>query len=181
MASSVEQIDADGDALLILTRPNAPLTGGHVPLWPDHLPDHGPPEFKLDKLVLSSLKISNPAEGALETTGSSEAEDSVSERKSTTTPDIAPPVRMRLSSKHLTLASEYCRAAFAHDYAETKAESGYAYTLTAETWDHEALRVVMHVIHGQTRKVPRKVSLDMLAKIAVIVDYYKCHEAVDFF
>ncbi|GKT61104.1 hypothetical protein ColTof3_08443 [Colletotrichum tofieldiae] len=39
----------------------------------------------------------------------------------------------------------------------------------------------MNVIHVQARDVPRKVSLEMLAKIAVIVDYYKCHNAIHFF
>ncbi|KAK2005681.1 hypothetical protein LZ32DRAFT_633432 [Colletotrichum eremochloae] len=95
--------------------------------------------------------------------------------------DTTPAIRMRLSSKHLTSASEYFRAAFAHDYMETKVESGYTYTITAQGWDQEALRLIMNIIHGQTQNVPQKVSLEMLAKIAAIVDYYKCRNAIHFF
>ena len=48
----------------------------------------------------------------------------------------------------------------------------------AEDWDTEALVIVMNVLHSHYRQVPKKVSLEMLAKIAVIVDYYKIHEAL---
>ena len=36
----------------------------------------------------------------------------------------------------------------------------------------------MNVLHSHCRQVPRTVSLEMLAKIAVIADYYKIHEAL---
>ena len=39
----------------------------------------------------------------------------------------------------------------------------------------------MNIIHGHTRKVPRSVSLEILAKFAVLVDYYECFEAVEVF
>jgi len=38
--------------------------------------------------------------------------------------------------------------------------------------------IVMSVLYSHYRLVPKKVSLEMLAKIAVIVDYYKIHEAL---
>lgn len=37
----------------------------------------------------------------------------------------------------------------------------------------------MRVLHGLNREVPRKITLEMLAKIAILVDYYQCHEAVE--
>jgi hypothetical protein len=39
----------------------------------------------------------------------------------------------------------------------------------------------MNIIHGRTRKIPRWVSLETLAKIAVLVDYYECLEVVEVF
>ncbi|KXJ93463.1 hypothetical protein Micbo1qcDRAFT_161478, partial [Microdochium bolleyi] len=39
----------------------------------------------------------------------------------------------------------------------------------------------MNIIHGRTRKTPRSVNVEMLAKIAVLVDYYECFEVVDMF
>ena len=45
--------------------------------------------------------------------------------------------------------------------------------------DPEAMLIVMNIIHGRTRQVPRRVDLDMLTKIAVLVDYLECHEAIE--
>ncbi|KAK4450583.1 hypothetical protein QBC34DRAFT_274939, partial [Podospora aff. communis PSN243] len=48
----------------------------------------------------------------------------------------------------------------------------------AEDWDAEALVVAMNVLHSHCHQVPKTVSLEMLAKIAVIIDYYKIHETL---
>jgi hypothetical protein len=53
--------------------------------------------------------------------------------------------------------------------------------ITAEDWDADAFLVVLNIFHVQNRKTPRTVSLETLAKIAVVVDYYECHEAVEIF
>jgi len=39
----------------------------------------------------------------------------------------------------------------------------------------------MSIIHGRNQQVPRVISLELLAKIAVLADYYDCHEAVEVF
>lgn len=39
----------------------------------------------------------------------------------------------------------------------------------------------MHIIHGHNRQVSRLVGLELLAKIAALVDYYACYEAVEVF
>lgn len=45
-------------------------------------------------------------------------------------------------------------------------------------WDAGALQILMDVIHGRTREVPKVISLETLAKIAILVDYYECLEVV---
>ncbi|KAL6801688.1 hypothetical protein J3E68DRAFT_447690 [Trichoderma sp. SZMC 28012] len=90
-------------------------------------------------------------------------------------------IRFQLSSKHLTLASEYFRKMMANDWKETTPAEGYSFVVTAEEWDQKALLILMNIIHGRTTKVPLTISLEMLAKVSVLVDYYKCHEAVEFF
>ncbi|KAL7795057.1 hypothetical protein V8C37DRAFT_375434 [Trichoderma ceciliae] len=95
--------------------------------------------------------------------------------------DDKPEVRMRLSSKHLILASAYFQKLAANGWKETTPQDGYTYVVTTEEWDEEALVALMNIIHGRTAKVPRVVSLEMLAKISVLVDYYQCHETVEFF
>ncbi|KAG9253428.1 uncharacterized protein F5Z01DRAFT_623717 [Emericellopsis atlantica] len=90
--------------------------------------------------------------------------------------------KMRLSSQHLILASDYFKSALTKGFAESVPESGeFAHVVRAENMNLEALRLVMSIVHGQTHQVPRKISLDLLAKVAVVVDYYKFHKAVDFF
>lgn len=41
--------------------------------------------------------------------------------------------------------------------------------------------ILMMIIHGRTRAVPRKLSLKRLSEMAVLVDYYECYEAVELF
>lgn len=102
-------------------------------------------------------------------------------REAKSAPAGIPEVRMRLSSKHLTLASRYFQKMTESNWKETTPEDGYAFTATAEEWDEQALLILMNIIHGRTAKVPWTIDLDMFAKMAILVDYYECHEAVEFF
>lgn len=43
--------------------------------------------------------------------------------------------------------------------------------ILAQDWDEKALLVLTNIIHGQTRPVPRRVTLEFLAKMTVLVDY----------
>ena len=49
--------------------------------------------------------------------------------------------------------------------------------ITAESWDIGALLILLHAIHNKYRQIPRKLTLEMLAKVAVIADYYECKES----
>lgn len=90
-------------------------------------------------------------------------------------------VRFRLSSRHLILASPYFRAMLTGPWEENCSRTGSMYTTTASDWDEEALTILMDIIHGHSEKIPRSISLELLAKIAVLVDYYKCHKIVKFY
>lgn len=199
MSARPDDIDAGGDALLVLENPRSSWRlGGNRQFWNDLLPKHRSRESKVSEDHLESALINaeldtlnemphKPTKQSedFERAGSrpegEEAQMTQEQSRQLKPSANASDVRMRLSSKHLTLASEYFRGASAHGYAETKAGAEYTYVFMARGWDKDALRIVMNIIHSQTRSVPRKVSLDMLAKIAVVVDYYKCHNAVDFF
>lgn len=50
---------------------------------------------------------------------------------------------------------------------------------TLEDWDREALLNVLNVLHTRNQNVPRQISLEMLDKIAIIVSYFECCEAVE--
>lgn len=90
------------------------------------------------------------------------------------------PVTFNVSSHHLKLASPVFKAALTGGWAEGVATKEGHYKIDAEDWDAEALRIVLYVIHGRNRHVPPTVTLEMLCKIAVIVDYYQLCEALRF-
>ncbi|KAF7557844.1 hypothetical protein G7046_g5963 [Stylonectria norvegica] len=151
-------IDPDGDTILILRNPNAPFA-----VWdesaepPDALAQAKPPTSTTDTKQ-ATAEPGSPAKSP--------------------TPEE---VRMRLSSKHLALASEYFARMLKGPWQEASADADEKaeYVVHAEDWDEEALLTLMNIIHGRTRVVPREVDVRFVAKIAVLVDYYKCHEVVD--
>lgn len=51
--------------------------------------------------------------------------------------------------------------------------------ITADSWDIEAFLILLHIIHGRYYQTPRKITLETLAKVAVLADYYDCREALD--
>ncbi|KAF5604850.1 hypothetical protein FPCIR_703 [Fusarium pseudocircinatum] len=48
----------------------------------------------------------------------------------------------------------------------------------AHGWSPEALLLVLKVIHGMNDEFPRVISVEFLAEVATIVDYYQCQSAV---
>ncbi|KAK8075647.1 hypothetical protein PG997_010310 [Apiospora hydei] len=75
-------------------------------------------------------------------------------------------IRFRLSTKHL-------------DIIRGGEKEGNVSTIEASGWDPDALLILMEIIHGRHRGVPRRPGLEKIAKIAVLVDYYGCHEVVE--
>ena len=88
-------------------------------------------------------------------------------------------IRFRVSSKHLTLASSVFKAMLAREFKEgaTLRSTG---TIDLHLPDDHpaALLICLNIVHGDSKKVPRKVDLRMLAEIAIIVDKYELHNAV---
>jgi hypothetical protein len=50
--------------------------------------------------------------------------------------------------------------------------------ISAEDWDEEAFVVLMNIFHLRNKRVPRAITVDMLAKIAVLADYYECGDSI---
>jgi hypothetical protein len=88
-----------------------------------------------------------------------------------------------VSSRHLALASGFFKSALAKDgwlEGHPSAEDG-KYHLSTADWDPEAFLILLRIFHLRNRDVPRSLTLEMLARIAVLVDYYRCSEAVEIF
>jgi hypothetical protein len=90
------------------------------------------------------------------------------------------PVTFRVSSQHLIQASSVFKATLTGGWKEGSTTAGGCHEINAEDWDVEAMRVVLSLIHSRTSSIPRTVTLEMLSKIAVLVDYYKLHDALHF-
>ncbi|KAL7787629.1 hypothetical protein V8C43DRAFT_288664 [Trichoderma afarasin] len=167
MGLTFYEIDPSGDTLLILQNANAPFAV---------LPSSGPQAKQKASDSTPDDKTTSKAQDA-----DSKPKEEGSKPKDA---DSKPTVQMRLSSKHLTLASKYFQKMTANNWKESKEvtpEVGYSYVINANDWDEKALLLLMNIIHGRTSKVPRYIDLELLAKIAVLVDYYQCHEAVAFY
>ncbi|KAI4679832.1 hypothetical protein J4E81_010236 [Alternaria sp. BMP 2799] len=92
-------------------------------------------------------------------------------------------IHYHVSSRHLILASAAFKRMLARDgFAESvRNEADGLYHITAHDWDAEAFLIVLRIVHGRNKLIPREVSLEMLAKIAVLEDYYNFGEALDVF
>ncbi|KAL4995494.1 hypothetical protein BDV10DRAFT_174621 [Aspergillus recurvatus] len=87
--------------------------------------------------------------------------------------------RIQVSAKHLILASPVFKKILAGwKESVTYRQKGSA-EITVESWDLEAILILLRAIHGQNYRIPRKLTIELLAKVAVIADYYDCREAVD--
>ncbi|KAL5346669.1 hypothetical protein ACLOAV_008376 [Pseudogymnoascus australis] len=90
-------------------------------------------------------------------------------------------VYLRVSSKHLILASAMFRNMLSSDkFSEGQGLHSKGSLIIRLPDDSEALITLMYIVHGMTKAVPRKVTLDTLTKLAILVNYYQMHEAVGF-
>lgn len=98
------------------------------------------------------------------------------------TPDSPIEKHYLCSKKHLTLACRRAAKLFSSQFKEASAEPDGLYHWKFEgIFNAKAFKLVLKIIHGKTRDVPRSVKLDLLADIATIVDDLECYEAVAFF
>ncbi|KAG2000978.1 hypothetical protein GB937_010638, partial [Aspergillus fischeri] len=72
--------------------------------------------------------------------------------------------RIQVSAKHLILASSFFKKLLKGAWKESHLD---------------ALLILLCVVHGQYYHVPRKITLETLAKVAVLASYYDCREDLD--
>ncbi|CEF79652.1 hypothetical protein SNK03_007492 [Fusarium graminearum] len=88
-------------------------------------------------------------------------------------------VRMLVSGKHLELASPIFKTMLTGPFTEGKADSSGVRWITASDWDPEAFKIVLTIMHGYHRDVPKSLRFNLLVMIAMIVNYYDCLESVE--
>ncbi|KAB8206372.1 hypothetical protein BDV34DRAFT_224425 [Aspergillus parasiticus] len=91
----------------------------------------------------------------------------------------SPSLHIRVSSKHLTLASSQFRRTFQHGFKEgTELRSAGHVEVPICAWKPLPFLLLMAILHGQNQLVPRKLCWRHLTEMAVLVDYYECYKAV---
>ncbi|KAF4994660.1 hypothetical protein FGRMN_5657 [Fusarium graminum] len=141
-------VDPDGDTLLILYHPDAPFA------------------------ICGAEKMWPNTLPQYQSTESKEHEESVIPTSVPSALDIAssdtsksPQPETEKEVQRYKLCSHFL-----------KRTCSYFSGLMSGEW--QAVLIVMNILHHNIKAVPRTLTLEMLAKIAVIVDYYGCHEAV---
>ncbi|RYP42997.1 hypothetical protein DL768_010139 [Monosporascus sp. mg162] len=90
-------------------------------------------------------------------------------------------ITFHVSSQNLIQASPVWKTALTGNWKESSVTANGCHEINTEGWDTEAMFIVLSIIHSRTSSIPRTVTLEKLSKIAVLVDYYKLHEALHFF
>jgi len=163
-ADEIHVFDIQGDVLLKLVRHAEVDEESDTPSPPPPPPDEAAPA------------VQEPDEDAQPDDDSVHSDDSASSAGALTD------VHMRVSSKHIILASSTFRSMLGPGFEEgqrLRTEGSTDIALGDD--DPDAFEILLNIIHGLTRKVPRSVSLEMLTKLAVLVNYYQMHEAVELF
>ncbi|KAE8131575.1 hypothetical protein BDV38DRAFT_16337 [Aspergillus pseudotamarii] len=90
--------------------------------------------------------------------------------------------RILVSASHLTFVSSVFKSALDGTWKEgiTLRTAG-SVNITADGWDLEAFLILLRICHCKHHQVPRTVSLELLAKITILVDYYQCFDVLQFF
>ncbi|KAF2275244.1 uncharacterized protein EI97DRAFT_379665 [Westerdykella ornata] len=109
-----------------------------------------------------------------------ESTDSNSENQSAETEDLEEgEVHYFVSSRHLSLASRVFSNSLNDPRWKQEKEPDGLYYISASGWCADAFLILMNIFHLQNQAVPKTVDLEMMAKIAVLVDFYECERAVE--
>ncbi|KAH6951962.1 hypothetical protein DER45DRAFT_636229 [Fusarium avenaceum] len=167
--SEMHSVDPDGDTLLILQHSYAQFAVCDTDeRWTNALPQHQSSYSKQQETSILSSEHAECGDGVLSGTLSLVKDEP--EPKHT---------RYKLCSHVLRRTCSYFSRLMSSKWQEAELEEGFQWTIKATDWDEEAVTILMNILHHRTRGVPRTISLEMLANIAVLVDYYGCHEAAE--
>ncbi|KAM5467099.1 hypothetical protein MauCBS54593_005719 [Microsporum audouinii] len=165
-----EVIDPSGEVKIILSNANTPFAVWDESLSPQNTRPDGFETTSTMKAAGSGQMINQGAAGE-DSVGQSLDEDQTKRH-----------ICIQASAKHLVLASPVFKRMLADGWKEgaTLSEQG-SVEVTADGWDPQVFLIWLKIIHCQHHDVPRQLSLEVLAKIAVISDYYECKSVLGFF
>ncbi|KAI4932477.1 hypothetical protein J4E85_002875 [Alternaria conjuncta] len=171
-------IAESGDVLLTLRNPGAPFA-----VWDHEAEDDDAAE---NSVIKEEGKEDEDADQDLKVEGPPQKKRRMAER-SRQEPEIQDDLGddaerscfvYQVSSQHLITASPKFKSEIMSWSENHKADDGFYHMDTAD-WDPEAFAILLNMLHLRFRQVPKMLSLELLAKVAKLVDYYQCWEAFD--
>lgn len=164
--SNANEPDPNGDVTLVVSPPV------HLPLYKRN-PDPFGTNIK-SPFSFAEPPAREPATSIGQTVSSTPAVSS------TPTESEPPKTRFRVSSKQLMLASAYFEKMLTPRWREGQVlgADGSIEVNIPET-DPYALLIILDIIHCRGARVPRIVDFDKLIDLAVLTDYFQCHEALE--
>lgn len=85
-------------------------------------------------------------------------------------------MRVRVSSRPLILASPVFAAMFTGKFQEAVTLQTGSLDLALHEDPPESLIILLNIIHGRTRMIPRLVNINTLTEIAILIDKYQFRE-----
>ncbi|KAK5991237.1 Nicotinate-nucleotide pyrophosphorylase [Cladobotryum mycophilum] len=197
MKKSHMELDPDGDVILILIRPNSPADSAEEKDVENEKDKETGEEEKAKETAISQPGHAEPVEIKPDATITLPTRKSdtpypflcaICKDRSTLKllkpayPDGKPViVGFRVSSKHLSLASPVFQKMLSGPWKEGAQTTQKTRCITTSEWDAEALLILLDIIHGHHRDVPKSLDIETLGRIAILVDYYQCHEIIEIF
>jgi hypothetical protein len=174
MTLELHIIDPDGDLLLLLSRPVKKKSELSESSDADENPVSDVPHAENKSYVGRAASNAATQDGSSDTLLGSETEDAGE-------PDID--VHMRVSSKHMMLASPVFKAMLHRGNFKEGRELDFTGSVSIPLPDDhpEAFLIVLNIIHGRNRAVPRQLSISTMTNISILVDKYQMVEAVEVF
>jgi hypothetical protein len=119
-------------------------------------------------------------------TSTKTADSAVGEEEEIELEIISPPpvteVRFQVSSAHLILSSPYFRSSLTGPWKEAQAlRDNQPVEMICPGWDTEAMLIFLQIAHAQPWELPETVETELLAKVAVVADYYGCQRLVQYY
>ncbi|OQE06917.1 hypothetical protein PENVUL_c016G00662 [Penicillium vulpinum] len=181
MNHPIHIIDPDGEVIIVLQNANSPFAHTAEHMIPEKL-SHGLKQAAPgDAVPKGTVPEGTVPEGTVPE--GTIPEDAAFEHTAVENQMSEPMDRreflIQVSAKHMMFASSVFKKTLTGSWKESELylKKG-SVEVTADGWDSEALLIILRAIHCQYNQIPKKVTLEMLAKISVIADYYDCKDVL---
>ncbi|KAF7169068.1 hypothetical protein CNMCM5623_001900 [Aspergillus felis] len=163
------ELDPDGDVTFVFTTADADTA--NQTSGPNAVPQEStrPAEVADSSVGRSSTSVAD--------TKVQKSEQEVGNQMTDAPKDVRV-VKMRVSSKHLSLASPVFKKML---HGPRKKAHGLRLgdlEIKIDSQNMDAMLILMNAIHGNWPNIPRDVTLEMLVKMVTLLEYYKCQKAI---